>query len=184
MTGELQHLADLVHKKNEVDGAIAQLIERPALAGNIGEYVAARVFGIDLERSGSHAGYDGVFRDPPLGGKTVNVKTYSRNEWILDFSGHHCDYYLVMTGPPGPAQDRAWIVDTVYLFDTAELLTKLRSRRVKIGVATSVLLEDWEDARIFPARSGAPLRLTKAQVAALKLFGSHGHAHMRENVTA
>jgi hypothetical protein len=73
-----------------------------------------------------------------------------------------------MTGPPGPARDRAWVVDTVYLFDTVDLLTKLRSRRIKIGVATSVLLEDWEDARIFPARAAAPLRLTKAQAAALK----------------
>ncbi|HEX6450228.1 MAG TPA: hypothetical protein VF060_12280 [Trebonia sp.] len=184
MTDELQHLANLIRKKNEVDGAIAQLIERPALAGNIGGFVAARVFGIDLEPLGSHATHDGVFREPPLTGKTVNVKTYSRNEWILDFSGHHCEYYLVMTGPPGPARDRAWAVEAVYLFDTVELLTKLRSRRIKIGVATSVLLEDWEDARIFPARSGAPLRLAKAQVAALKLFGPHGHAHMRESVSA
>ncbi|HEX6450232.1 MAG TPA: hypothetical protein VF060_12300 [Trebonia sp.] len=89
-----------------------------------------------------------------------------------------------MTGPPGPARDRAWAVEAVYLFDTVDLLAKLRSRRVKIGVATSVLLEDWEDARIFPARAAAPLRLTKAQAAALKLFGSHGHAHLRERVAA
>jgi hypothetical protein len=184
LTDELRHLASLIREKNEVDGAIAQLIERPALAGNIGEFVAARVFGIKLERSGSHVGYDGVFRDPPLAGKTVNVKTYGRNEWILDFSGHHCDYYLVMTGPPGPARDRAWVVDTVYLFDTPDLLAKIRARRIKIGVATSVLMEDWEAARIFPARSGAPLGLTKAQVAALKLFGSHGHPQLRETVSA
>jgi hypothetical protein len=184
LTDELRHLATLIRKKNEVDGAIAQLIERPALAGNIGGFVAARVFGIDLEQPGSHAGHDGVFRDPPLAGKTVNVKTYSRNEWILDFTSHHCDYYLVMTGPPGPARDRAWAVEAVYLFDTPDLLAKLRSRRIKIGAATSVLLEDWEDARIFPARSGAPLRLTKDQAAALKLFGSHGHAQSRESVSA
>ena len=114
----------------------------------------------------------------------ATVKTYSRNEWILDFSGHHCDYYLVMTGPPGPARDRAWVVEAVYLFDTPDLLAKLRSRRIKIGVATSVLLEDWEDARIFPARSAAPLRLTKAQAAALKLFGSHAPAHLRESAAA
>ena len=76
------------------------------------------------------------------------------------------------------------MVDTVYLFDTLDLLAKIRSRRIKIGVATSVLMEDWEAARIFPARSGAPLRLTKAQVAALKLFGSHSHTQLRENVSA
>lgn len=181
MTEELQHLATLIRQKNEVDGAIAQLIDRPALSGHIGEFVAARVFGIDLERPGSHVGYDGTFRHPPLAGKTVNVKTYSRNVWILDISGHHCDYYLVMTGPPGPARDRAWVVDAVYLFDTVELLAKIRSRRIKIGVATSVLMEDWEAARIFPARTGAPLRLTKAQVAALKLFGSHAHTQSSED---
>ena len=60
MTGELEQLAELVRAKNEADLSIARLLGRPALSGNIGEFVAARVFGIDLMQSGSHAGYDGV----------------------------------------------------------------------------------------------------------------------------
>lgn len=62
MTGELEQLAELVRAKNEADLSIARLLGRPALSGNIGEFVAARVFGIDLMQSGSHAGYDGVLR--------------------------------------------------------------------------------------------------------------------------
>lgn len=58
------------------------------------------MFGIDLMASRSHAGYDGVFCAPPLAGRTVNIKTYSRNEWILDIGKHPCDYYLVLTGRP------------------------------------------------------------------------------------
>ena len=67
MTGELEHLAELIRAKNEADLSIARLLRRPALSGNIGEFVAARVFGIDLMPSGSHAGYDGVFCAPPPG---------------------------------------------------------------------------------------------------------------------
>ena len=99
MTGELEHLAELIRAKNEADLSIARLLGRQALSGNIGEFVAARVFGIDLMPSGSHAGYDGVFCAPPPAGQTVNIKTYSRNEWILDIGKHPCDYYLVLTGP-------------------------------------------------------------------------------------
>ena len=77
MTGELEHLAELIRAKNEADLSIARLLGRPALFGNIGEFVAARVFSIDLMPSGSHAGYDDIFCVPPLAGRTVNMKTYS-----------------------------------------------------------------------------------------------------------
>ena len=51
---ELQHLAELIQAKNEADLAIARLPgQEQALSGNIGEFVAARVSGIDLLTSGS-----------------------------------------------------------------------------------------------------------------------------------
>lgn len=172
MTGELEHLAELIRAKNEADLSIARLLGRPALSGNIGEFVAARVFGIDLMPSGSHAGYDGVFSTPPLAGRTVNIKTYSRNEWILDIGKHPCDYYLVLTGPPGQARVRPWVIESVYLFDSRRLIPQLQQLGIKIGVATSVRKQYWEASRVFPADQGSPLDLTDDQVAALRLFSA------------
>lgn len=52
------------------------------------------------------------------------------------------DYYLVLTGPASPAASsrggtRPWCIESVYLFDSARLLSELRTRGVKIGVASS-----------------------------------------------
>jgi hypothetical protein len=158
--------ADRVRLRTAVHGS-----GRP-LSGNIGEFVAARVFGIDLMPSGSHAGYDGVFCAPPLAGRTVNIKTYSRNEWILDIGKHPCDYYLVLTGPPGQARVRPWVIESVHLFDSLRLIPQLQQLGIKIGVATSVRNQYWEASRIFPARQGSPLDLTDDQIAALRLFSA------------
>jgi hypothetical protein len=48
LTGELEHLAELVRAKNEADLSIARLLGRSALSGNIGEFVAARVFRMSM----------------------------------------------------------------------------------------------------------------------------------------
>lgn len=77
-----------------------------------------------------------------------------------------------MSGPPGQSRVRPWVINAVYLFDSEDLLPKLREHGVKLGVATSVRREFREPARIFPARNGAPLELTEAQVAALTLFAA------------
>lgn len=172
LTGELEHLAELIRAKNEADLAIARLLGRPTLPGNIGEFVAARVFNIELMTSGSNAGYDGKFRAPPFAGKTVNIKTYSRNEWILDISKHPCDYYLVLAGPPGQASVRPWVIDSAYLFDSHRLIPQLQQPGIKIGVATSVRKQYWEASRIYPARQGSPLDLTDDQIARLRLFSA------------
>jgi hypothetical protein len=62
MREDLERLAELIRIKNDADLAIAQLIGRPCAPGTIGEFVAAHVFAIELMRSGSHPGYDGVFQ--------------------------------------------------------------------------------------------------------------------------
>jgi hypothetical protein len=102
---DLERLADLVRAKNDADAAIARLIGRPSAPGNIGEFVAARVFAIQLMASGAHPGYDGLFTDEPLAGKTVNIKTYSRHESVLDISPHPCDYYLVLAARRGRGRE-------------------------------------------------------------------------------
>ena len=98
---DLEQLAGLIRIKNDADAAIAELIGRPSTSGNIGEYLAAKVFAIELMASGAHPGYDGTFTAGSLAGQTVNIKTYSRHESVLDISPHPCDYYLVLTGPAG-----------------------------------------------------------------------------------
>jgi hypothetical protein len=172
MDSEIEQLADLVHAKNEADRRVAALIGRPALSGNIGEFVAASVFGISLMSSGAHPGYDGVFQNEPLAGKTVNIKTYSRHESALDISPHACDYYLVLTGPAGQAKIRPWVIESVFLFDRERLVAKLASMDVKIGVATGVRKADWEDARIYPMNPASPLQLTSRQTRLLRLFSA------------
>jgi hypothetical protein len=170
MREDLERLAELIRIKNDADLAIAQLIGRPCAPGTIGEFVAAHVFAIELMRSGSHPGYDGVFQDGPLAGKTVNIETYSRYESVLDISAHPRDYYLVLTGPPGQAPNLPWVIDSVFLFDREHLLADLGERGVKIGLATSVRKADWEAARIFPPGPTSPLQLSARQLAWLRLF--------------
>lgn len=120
--------------------------------------------------SGSHPGYDGVFQRGPLAGKTVNVKTYSRHELVLDISPHPCDYYLVLTGPPGRASVLPWVIDSVFLFEHQPLVADLASRAVKIGVATSIRKADWAAAQVYPPRPASPLQLTSDEIALLRLF--------------
>jgi hypothetical protein len=84
-------------------------------------------------RSGSHPGYDGIFRDGPLPGKTVNIKTYSRHESVLDISAHPCDYYLVLTGPAGQARNLPWVIASVFLFALEHQMAGLRQRGVKVA---------------------------------------------------
>jgi len=123
--------------------------------------------------SGSHPGYDGVFENGPFVGKTVNVKTYSRHESVLDISPHACDYYLVLTGPPGQARTLPWVIESVFLFDRERLITELRSRAVKVGAATSIRKATWDAARIFPPQPASPLRLSDQQANLLELLSAH-----------
>jgi len=172
MADDLERLAGLVRIKNKADAAIAELIGRPSAPGNVGEFVAAAVFAIQLTPSGSHPGYDGVFTAGHLAGKTVNIKTYSRHESVLDISPHPCDYYLIMTGPADQAPVLPWVIDSVFMFERERLLAVLRARKVKIGIATSVRKADWETARVFPPQRASPLRLSESQLAQLALFSS------------
>jgi hypothetical protein len=170
MPDDLERLAELIRIKNEADLGIANLLGRPCERGSIGEFVAAEIFGIRLMESAAHPGYDGVFQEGVLAGKSVNIKTYGRQEYVLDISPHPCDYYLVLAGPPGQAPVRPWVIESVFLLDRERLLSQLGERRVKVGVATSVRKADWEAARIFPPHPTSPVLLSEGQVAGLSLF--------------
>jgi Family of unknown function (DUF6998) len=160
MYEELVELAKLIRTKNSVDGKIARIVGRPALIGHVGEFIAARVFGIELHRSASAKGSDGVFKTGSLAGKTVNVKWYTTSDNLLDLNpSGGADYYLVLAGPStqgasSRGTERPWTIDSAYLFASADLIAKLRDRGVGIGVATSVRSEDWEAAEIYPQSKG------------------------------
>ena len=81
---DLEHLADLIRKRNENEVAITRVIDRPALLGHIGEYIASQVFNIALAPNAANPRIDGWFRSPALAGKSVDVKTYAKREGVLD----------------------------------------------------------------------------------------------------
>lgn len=168
----LQRLAETVRRKNAADRRVAEIIRRPALSGHFGEFVAAAIFGIELCGSATQEGYDGWFRGGALDGKTVNIKYYTKHEGLLDLKRENGpDYYLVLTGPAAdPAascrQTRPWVIESVFLFQAAELLGRLT---VKIGIATSVRKSLWHDAKIYPCDSSL-LPLAQSQRDLLALF--------------
>lgn len=64
---------------------------------------------------------------------------------MLDISGAGTpDFYLVLTGPQAVAASsrgttRPWLIESVYLFPGPDTVLKLRSRGVKVGIASSVI---------------------------------------------
>ena len=112
-----------------------------------------------------------------MAARTVNVKWYGKGEGLLDIAAEALpDFYLVMTGPRVAAASsrgatRPWLISHVYLFDAAVLVERLRTRAVKIGIATSVAKELWEAAEIYPASRNELLTLSDEQQGRLALFG-------------
>lgn len=173
----LKRLATLLQRRNEVDQEIAEIIGRPAEKGHIGEYIASQIFQIELEESASKKSVDGRFVGGPLKGRTVNIKWYTRMDGLLDINPNALpDYYLVMTGAPSPpttsrGQVRPLLIERVFLFDACTLVNMLKSRGVKIGIATSVPGYLWKQAEIYPSSNGL-LSLSQEQREALQLFGT------------
>jgi hypothetical protein len=173
---DLQHLAQLIATRNAVGEEIADLIGRPALIGHVGEFIASRVFRIRLQESASHKGVDGHFTDGPLAGRSVNIKWYPKRQWLLDVNPAALPgFYLVMTGPKSGAVSsrggiRPWTIEAVFLFDAQALFGHLQQRGVKIGIATSVIQEQWRRAEIYPTPRNPALVLSGEQRRLLGLF--------------
>ena len=62
----LERLADLIRERNANEVAITGIVGRPAQLGHIGEYIASRIFDIELEQDAAHRGSDGQFRSGPF----------------------------------------------------------------------------------------------------------------------
>jgi len=71
---DLEKLASEIAKMNSVGNKISEITQRPATLGHTGEYIASKIFDIELEESASAKGIDGHFRSGSLAGKTVNIK--------------------------------------------------------------------------------------------------------------
>jgi uracil-DNA glycosylase len=174
----LATIVGLLRKRNDIDASIAALIGRPMTSGHLGEWIAAHIFDIALEDSAAAPASDGQFRSGPPQGRTVNTKWYLKQEGALDMTDSAMpDFYLVMTGPYSAAASsrsstRPWHIDAVYIFDAAELLAQQQARRVKTGVASSVIQAQWQAAEIHPAARNTLLPLRPEQVSMLQLFAS------------
>lgn len=173
MDDQLRKLAGLLEERDQVDKQIAEFLQRAPSLGNIGEFIASRVFDVELAPIAVQAGYDGRFRSGPLAGATVNVKAYGDAYGGIDISAHPCDYYLVLSGPrkPWPAGEHRWRIAAVYLFDAKLLLPDLQSRSIQVGVNTSIRTADLASAQLYPIEApGSPIYLTVEQRAELALF--------------
>jgi hypothetical protein len=173
---ELERIAGLLKKRNQIDREISNIIGRPATKGHMGEFLASKIFEIELEKSAATKGIDGVFATGPLKGKTVNIKLYGKQERMLDIAVPElADYYLVLTGPKSAAATsrgrmRPLVISNVYLFGMETLVRSLRKRGVKLGIATSVAKSYWTEAEIYPYNRNKKLELTEDQRRLLQLF--------------
>lgn len=171
----LEDLAARLRERDGIEARIAELTGTSARQGDVGEFIASRIFDIELAVNPVQAGHDGHFRSGRnVDGGTVNVKTYGSLTAGIDISAHGCDYYLVLSGSPrptGPVRHHRWQLISVYLFDAHQLVAELVRRTVKIGTATSLRAADIASAQIYPVEGSEPvLHLSDEQRSMLSLF--------------
>ena len=170
-------MASLIRQRNDVDREIAAVIGRPAHPGHIADFVAAEIFDIRLHESATHKGEDGRFASGPLAGRSVNVKKSSIDDGLLNIRPDALpDFFMVLTGPRKPPESsrgttQPWTIESVFLFEAAPLVERLRERGVRIGVATSVRRRFWDEAEIYPSPNNPALRLTPEQISLIEIFG-------------
>jgi hypothetical protein len=170
-----RQVAELLGERNELDARIAALVGRPALSGHLGEWIAAQVFGIELDAVANRKATDGHFIAGPLAGATVDVKWSLKREGLVDMAKSDWpDYYLVLAGPKAAAASsrnstRPLVVENVYLFSGPVLAADLRSRGRAVGTASSVRAALWAAAEIYP-RASEMLPLTESQRRMLELL--------------
>jgi hypothetical protein len=169
-------VARLVRERNEIDGEITRIINRPAVAGHLGEWLASQLFDIDLEPRDSAEAFDGRFASGPLATRTVNIEWISkRNGELGPTSSRAIDFHLVFTGPKALALTvkglaRPVRINACYLFDARELESRQAAQGPASGAA-SLLAEEWDAAEIFPDRNSPLLTVGPEAHGLLALFG-------------
>ena len=175
MANDLDSLAGLLREHNKVGEQIAKLIGRPALTGHLGEFIASKIFDVELEKSATSAGIDGRFRSGLLAGRSVNIKCYLKLE-TLDINPRYLpDYYLVLTGPRSKAANsrgasRPFVISHVFLFETSPLCASLIARGIKLQTGSSLRRDIWDAGEVFPESNNARYEISDAQRSTLALF--------------
>lgn len=179
MEDELHRLADLISCRNQLEAEISAITGRPALLGQLGEYIASRIFPIRLIKNASHKAFDGYFFQGELAPCSVNIKWYAMREGLVDISpGFLPDYYLILVGPPPSAtaalglRNRPWKICGAHLFDANELVDALEMRGVRVGIASSVRRDLWDAAEIYPNAVSDRYRISPEQRALLDMFNT------------
>ena len=173
---ELKTLGDLIKTKNDIETQISQIIDRPGLQGHIGEFIAGKIFDLELHEDATKRGSDAVFKSGSIAGKNVNIKWYAKRENVLDINPiDPAEYYLVLAGPKSSmtssrGTSRPLVINSVFLFESESLISQLKKRTVKIGIATSVTQKQWSDAEIFPNQGNNLLPVTEKQKELLGYF--------------
>lgn len=174
MDDQLPRLADALRRRNMIDAEIATIVGRAMTSGHAGEWIAARIFDLELESSAAAKAIDGRFRSGALAGASVNVKWYLKQEGLLDITPDVLpEYYLVLAGPRPSvltASVRPWCIESVHLFAAAPLVERLRGAGARVGVATSVRQAEWQAAQIYPHANDNLLALSSDQRDTLSLF--------------
>lgn len=174
--GNLEELSKLLSNRNSIDEEIGVLIGRPALTGHIGEYIASKIFDIELSKSASLKSIDGHFKSGNLAGKSVNIKYYTVKGSILDITPESLpDYYLVIEGNSDSSDSSInkiypANIGSVYIFESHALIESLKDRGVKIGTATSVVRRLWDCAEVYPQQTNKDINLCRKQWEELGLF--------------
>jgi len=175
---DLERLADAIKRLNAVSDEITAITGRPANRGITGEFIASHIFDIQLHESAAAKDSDGVFISGPLAGNEVNIKWYAYQEGLLDLKPDTSAdlYYLILTGDQRAATSSRgkaahWTIHYVYLFHGVSLRDVLKQRKVKLGIATSVYRQLWENAEVHPNPRCSLLTLNQQQKDLLVLFG-------------
>lgn len=172
----IMQLSELIKERNYIDQKISSIINRPAMIGHMGEFIASKIFGIELEKSASNKSIDGKFNEGTLSGCTVNIKWFSKNDGLLNLTRNNPpDYYLVMTGPktqPSSSLGKSapLCIEYIFLFKSSDLITSLKQSSVKNGTATRVDNQLWDQAEIYPNQENKLLILGDTQKKLIKLF--------------
>lgn len=179
MDESLRLLSEYVRKRNHVDNELAKIIGRSAEKGHLGEFIASHIFGIELHKSAAYKGSDGLFKEGRLRGKSVNVKWYSLQEYIIDIREAFLpDYFLIMTGPLANklrAKSRLLFIDSVFLFDAHKLIDELKVKGEPVyeKAPTPIDSSYWKPAELYPNNSSSHIMpLIPQQIELLSLFGS------------
>jgi hypothetical protein len=174
----LNQLADAIRQRNQAEDRIATIVGRPVSAGTLYQFVACRVFDIDLDGPDCDVLHGvGRFCSGPLAGRSVAVRRTGVSTRSLDITIDPLpDFILVMACSDAvsvsPEFDaRPSLVDRVYLFDAGRLVAELEGRGRKVGAGTVVDRLTWQAAEIYPQQRSGHYLLSGAQRHALGLFG-------------